>query len=105
MPETTYNDDDLVYVDPKKKAVVGIVQWSDAGKPQKMEMKLPEKEEAQEDEKPKGRRRPAKKRYYPWGTYRSMKKMFRIEGKEKEIENYKTLDTAIELAVNEPFWD
>lgn len=108
----TYNDDDLVYVDPQKRAVIGIVEWSKEGNPIKLEMESSDKleqepEEEEGKEKGKGTRRPSRKikRYYPWGTYKSMKKLYRIEGKEKEVESYKTLDTAIDLAVNEPFWD
>lgn len=105
MTDATYTDEDLVYIDPEKRKVIGKVEWSAAGDPKKLEM--PGKEEVEEEEQPVKGRRPRKKRkrYYPWGTYKSMKRLYRVEGKEKEIENYRPLDDAIVLAVQEPYWD
>tara|TARA_B100000315_G_C14391366_1_gene502117 strand:- start:288 stop:599 length:312 start_codon:yes stop_codon:yes gene_type:complete len=103
MSDTQYSDDDFVYIDPAKRAVMGKVEWSDNGIPAKMEKK--EKEEDDDKEPKKGKRRKMKKRYYPWGTYRTMKKLFRIEGKEKEVENYKPLDEAMALAEKETYWN
>ena len=97
-----YTDDDLVYVDPAKRTVVAKVTFDSNGKPEELEMVIEDKKGAEKDAPKKKKPR---KRYYPWGTYRTMKKQYRIEGKEKEIENYKKLDDAIKLAVEEPFWD
>jgi len=94
----TYSDNDLVYVDPKTRQVIGFLEWSRSGKPKPKLMEVSEKEEG---EKRKRRR----KQYYPWGTYRSMKRVYRIEGKEKEAENTRTFDEALTKATNEPFWD
>jgi hypothetical protein len=125
VPKTAerYNDEDLVYVDPKTRVVMGFVEWSNAGKPKP----LPVKEHIEEDDDEaapapaaeKGSEAPAKPakggrpvrvrrtRYCPWGTYRSMKRVYKIEGKvrDNKDENRKTLDEAIELAMKEPFWD
>ena len=128
--ETVYNDDDLVYVDPDAKTVVGRVEFDDKGKAKKRERpslvadvdddesdaKIEPKAEAKPDAKPvpapRGRggrdRRPPRKprtRYYPWGTYRTMKKIYKIEGKVFEAERTQTLDDVMEKALQEPYWD
>ncbi len=123
----TYNDEDLVYVDPDAKAVVGRVEFNDKGlaKPLAMPPKFAEPEDpvvaagaAEPEAKPdaaakpalKGKidRRPARKprtRYYPWGTYRTMKKIYKIEGKIPEPERTLTLNDVMEKALQEPYWD
>ena len=109
----TYKDEDLVYVDPKERKVVGIVEWSKAGNPKPLPMKdmvVEEEDDAKEDTKSskdadKGKRRVRRQRFYPWGTYRSMKRIYKLEGKVPREENTKTLDEVIEKALNEPFWD
>ena len=63
-----YHDDDLVYVDPKTRAVVGPVEFDAEGRPIS-------KRYVTEDEEEDWRK------FYPWGTYRSMKSAFRLEGK------------------------
>jgi hypothetical protein len=102
-----YKDDDLVYVDPKKRTVVGRVEWAKNGNPKPMEMKESTEVNEEGDAKKKGfvRRGPPRKRYYPWGTYRTMKKLYRIEGREKDTEQYNTLDEAMAKSATEPFWD
>lgn len=96
MSTQQYQDTDLVYVDPETKEVVGKVEW-------KGEQPLPRQREEKEEEKP-GRRR--RKRFYPFGTYRAMKKVFRLEGKKKEAENsYISFEEAVEKLSQEPFWD
>ncbi|KKW40226.1 MAG: hypothetical protein UY87_C0026G0019 [Candidatus Peribacteria bacterium GW2011_GWC2_54_8] len=103
MSDQQYIDDDFVYVNPSKRAVLGKVEWQPSGNPKKMEKKLADDDE--EEETTKERKRRKKKQYYPWGTYRTMKKLFRVEGKEKEIENYKPLEEAMGLALRETYWD
>jgi hypothetical protein len=120
-----YRDDDLVYVDPEKRTVVGLVEWSKTGNPKSLLMKEEEVEEEEVKEEPaktaaaapakpgvkgkpldKGRRpRVRRQRFYPWGTYRSMKRIYKIEGKIPREENQKTLDEVMEKALKEPFWD
>jgi hypothetical protein len=118
-----YKDDDLVYVDPDLRKVVGLVEFSKAGNPKSLVMK--EVEEDEEDGKEelvatatpakgkddKGRkdraprRRVRRQRFYPWGTYRSMKRIYKLEGKVHREETQKTLDEVMEKALQEPFWD
>ena len=104
----TYNNEDLVYVNPETREVVGLLQWNQDGTSKVLEMK--EQKVIQDDtEEDNGKRKRGKrhrrKRYYPWGTYLTMKKLYKIEGKHREVENYKELDDAISLAMKEPFWD
>jgi len=66
MP-SDYKDEDLVYVDPRKRAVVGIVEWSADGNPKKLEMESTEKIDDDDDDgkekgKGKGGRMPRKRK-------------------------------------------
>lgn len=100
MDEPQYKDDDLVYVDPRARAVIGKVEWSNAGLSKPLPMK---EEETEEGDDGKRRRRT---RYYPWGTYRSMKKVFKIgDWKHSQGDRQIPLDQAIEKAMEEPYWD
>ncbi|MDD5623276.1 MAG: hypothetical protein PHI23_01035 [Candidatus Peribacteraceae bacterium] len=97
----TYKDDDFVYVDPDTRTVVGLVQWSKNGTPKPLPRPSKEREEEGEGEEKRHRR----KRYFPWGSYRSMKKLFHLEGKEKEAERSLPLEEALAKAQKEPYWD
>jgi|GEM_PF-374693 len=127
-----YNDDDLVYVDPDAKAVVGKVEFKENGLPIPKEMPSKFAEPADDEPEPaaespaegtakpevaapakpglKGKvdRRPPRKprkRYYPWGTYKTMKKIYKLEGKVFDAERTLTLDDVMEKALQEPYWD
>ncbi len=107
-----YKEDDLVYVDPDAKTVVGLVEWNTAGRPKALAMKsavveIDDEPAAEPGAKPKGRvpMRPRRIRYYPWGTYRSMKRVYKLEGKPVRVEQTNTLEEVIEKALKEPFWD
>jgi len=109
-----FRDDDLVYVDPDTRTVVGVVEWTKSGEPKP---RLRPTDEIESDEEPahdpaskKGskptfKRRKKREKYYPWGTYRAMKRIYKIEGKEKWNPPDHTLDDVIEKALKEPFWD
>ena len=99
---TSYQDTDLVYVDTDNRVVLGLLQWTKNGNPQPLEK--PAKEE-KVPEKGKPRKRRQRKEYYPWGTYRTMKRLYRLEGKEKEIDKYQSFDEALQKATHEAFWD
>jgi hypothetical protein len=114
MSDQSYKDDDLVYVNPKTRTVVGRVEFDKNDKPKSLEMKIPdlsdssaETDSDQDDSKmnkKKGRKpRKPKKRYYPWGTYRSMKKIYRLEGKVKEEEGNQTLAEVFKKPLEETF--
>ena len=98
QPAAQYKDGDLVYVDPDTRTVVGPLEWSRNGNPRSLP--VPPK-----PEKEKEGRRGSGKKYYPWGTYRSMKHVFRLEGKPVKTESTQTLDEAIAKAMTQPFWD
>jgi len=102
---TDYSDNDLVYVDPNKKEIVGRVEWTKDGVVKPLEMKENEELHKDKDDDPKKQKRRPRKRNYPWGTFRSIKKLYKTHGKEKEVENYKTFNDALERALQEPFWD
>ena len=93
-----------------------MVEFTKAGNPKPLLMK--EAVEEEEDDEPKtdvkadatkGKDRPKRRvrrqRFYPWGTYRSMKRIYKLEGKIPRTENTKTLDEVMEKALVEPFWD
>ncbi len=128
VQQAEYKDDDLVYVDPDKREVIGLVQWSNSGKPKPLLVRsaFPEPPAPPvvaapapatpaaapaEDPKRKGGRkpreggRPVRQRFYPWGTYRSMKKIFKVAGKIHEERRSMPLEEAIERCQNDPFWD
>ncbi len=116
--KAAYQDDDLVYVDPQAKIVVGKVEFDAAGrpKPKPLPTATSETSETHEEDvqqthdapkKGRGRGRPRtpRIRYCPWGTYRSMKHVFKLEGKPPRVESDKTLDEVMEKALREPFWN
>lgn len=116
VQQAEYKDDDLVYVDPDKREVIGLVQWSNSGKPKPLVMRprdeaptetQPEQSaDAEKGKKPrKPRGRPVRQRFYPWGTYRSMKKIFKVAGKIHEERRAMPLEEAIERCQQDPFWD
>jgi hypothetical protein len=109
-----YRDDEIVYVDPDTRLVVGRLEWSRSGNPKSMPYKAPEPEPEAPKEKPKEgavkgkpeRRRGSGRKNYPYGTYKSMKNAFRLEGKQKKGDpTGVTLDDVIEKALAQPFWD
>jgi hypothetical protein len=108
-PVSAYKDDDLVYVDPDTRTVVGMVEWNKNGNPKSMPVKeeaaAPEGTPATDKKGDKKERRRSGRKYYPWGTYKSMKNIYRLEGKQKKTEPNKTLDQVIDIALEQPFWD
>ncbi len=103
-----YKDDDLVYVDPETRSVVGIVEWDKTGeKPLSKAYVAPVIAVDPLKAKGKGKdesKRSFWRRMYPWGTYRSMKRIFKVEGKIKDAEPNKTLEEVLPKALNEAFW-
>ena len=67
-----------------------------------MKQETVEEEEEPAKEKPVRKRR---QRYYPWGTYRSMKRVYKIDGKHRSEPSTRTFEEVIEQALKEPFWD
>lgn len=98
----TYADSDFVYVDPATKQVVGKVEWTKDGLPK--EKKYVEPVIASEKKKKDEQRKPSRRKLYPWGSYRSMKRIYRLEGKVKEAESNETLDQVLPKALESAFW-
>jgi len=110
----TFSDSDLVYIDPNNRTVIGPVEWLPSGKAKAMP--IPErkgdsdaaegtKEKEQEKEKGHRKRRSNRKQYYPWCSYRTARRVYRVEGKEKEPERSRPLEEAMQKAVAQPYWD
>lgn len=87
-----YSDDDLVYVDPDTREVVKKVEWDAKDNPQSLAYK--------KDKEGASRRR---RSFFPWGTYRSMKRIYRLEGKKEEEVLKKTLHEVFEKPLEETF--
>lgn len=94
-----WKDDDLVYVDPDTSTVVGRLEWNRNGNPKPMP--IVRKDSDDKD----GKRRGGWRKFYPWGTYKSMKGAFKVAGKQRKKEPTKTLEQVIEVALKEPYWD
>ncbi|NOS67812.1 MAG: hypothetical protein HOO67_05635 [Candidatus Peribacteraceae bacterium] len=98
-PASTWNPDDLVYVDPDTNSVVGKVAFGNNDNPKSLPYVAKEAPDA------KGEKRRSWRKFYPWGTFRSMKNVFKVEGKPRKKEPTKTLNEVIEVALKEPYWD
>lgn len=98
MPE--YADSDFFYFDTEKRVIIGPVQWSKTGTVQPLEK--PETPGEGPERKWRGKRR---KEYYIWGTYRSLKRLYNLEGKTRREENTQTLDEAMERSLKDPYWN
>ncbi len=96
-----YKDDDLVYVDPDTRTVVGRVEW---GKNDKPLSKAFVPATVAPGTKGKEEKRSFWRKVYPWGTYKSMKRIFKVEGKIKDPEPNRTLEEVLPKALNEAFW-
>lgn len=98
-----YKDDDLVYVDPETRTVVGIVEWNKTGeKPVSKAYIAPKPDPAKPGKEVS--KRSLWRKVYPFGTYRSMKRIYKVEGKIKDAEPNKTFEEVLPKALNEAFW-
>jgi hypothetical protein len=94
-----YKDDDLVYVDPETRTVVGRVEWTKNDRPKS----LPYKSSKTEKKEEAGRRAYSRK-HFPWGTYRSMRRIYKVEGKVKDPEPNRSLEEVLPKALKETYW-
>lgn len=101
-PAGPYRDDDLVYVDPETKTVVGRVEWGKNDKPKSLPYKRLESAAAGKDAK--ADRGQFWRKHFPWGTYKSMRKIYKLEGKVKEAEPNKTLEEVLPKALSQAYW-
>jgi len=101
MSDEVYLPSDFVYVDGENRKVVGRVQWKEDGTP--VPLKKPE---PPADNRPDRKGRAPRVRYYPWGTYETMNRIYRLEGKKESTqEGSIDLDTAVAKLQEEPFWN
>lgn len=100
----SYKDDDLVYVDPETRMVVGIVEFGVNEQPKSLTYK-PVAPVVKDPKKPGERPKGFWRKVYPFGTYRSMKRIFKVEGKIKDPEPNKTLEEVLPKALSEAFWE
>ncbi len=101
-PIVSYKDDDLVYVDPETRSVIGFVEWDKTG-----EKPLSKAYVASAAPLTKGKeesKRSFWRKVYPFGTYRSMKRIYKVEGKIKDPEPNKTLEEVLPKALGSAFW-
>lgn len=94
-------DGDFFYFDPEKKAIIGPVEWTKNGNVKPL-LKPARPEEGGGERRRYGKPR---KEYYIWGTYRSLKRLYNLEGKSREGESTQTLDEAMGRALREPYWN
>ncbi|OGJ59552.1 hypothetical protein A2881_03100 [Candidatus Peribacteria bacterium RIFCSPHIGHO2_01_FULL_55_13] len=102
MSDSPYNDDDLVYADPEKRIIVGKVEFGKNGSAKPLQMPEVIRPPKEGDERRRGKPR---KRFYPWGTYKTMRKLYKIDGGVVEADRQITLDLAMEKSAKEPFWN
>jgi len=104
---TDYTDDSFVYVDPNARSVMGIVQWLPNGKAKPLP--VPERTESAEGGKPGEKQRhfhrKPKQHYFPWCSYRTAKRVYRVAGKDRETEVTRPLEEALTKSLQEPYWD
>ncbi len=98
-----WKDDDFVYVDPETRTVIGRVEWAREGIP--ILKKIVAAAPATEEKGQKKERRFHGRDTYPWGTYRSMKRIYRLEGKVRDADVNATLDAILPKALSQAFWD
>jgi len=96
----SYLDTNFFYFDPEKRAVIGPVEWTKTGDVKPLEKPAPPVEAGG-----RVRRGRPRKDYYIWGTYRSLKRLYNLEGKSKREESTQTLDEAMARSLVEPYWN
>ncbi len=106
-----YKDDDLVYVDPDQKKVIGKVEFGKNDKPKSLAYKpivvapkAPDAAPAKGGKPDKKERGQFWRKFYPFGTYKSMRKIYKLEGKVKEAEPNRTFEEVLPRALSEAYW-
>ncbi len=107
MTDQNFNDEQFVYVDPELRLAIGAVEWDSDGNAIPKQWPRKEREHPSGGkEKLKVRRQPHE-RFYPWGAYKTVSKIYRLQGKakEKELDRYIPLENAIGKLQEEPYWN
>jgi hypothetical protein len=95
---TEYKDSDFVYVDIPNKKIIGLVEWDKNGNAVKKEYI----DERKAEEKPKFVRKT--KRYYSWCSALTARRVYSVDGKFTEENNYGTFEDVFTKAVHETYW-
>jgi len=103
MPE--YADSDFLYFDTRTRTVIGPVQWTPLGNVKPLERPLEPDRPQKEGAPPRRIHRSREKEYYIWGSYRSLKRLYNLEGKPKNVERTQTLDEAMARSSTEAYWE
>jgi len=103
MPE--YSDSDFLYFDTRTRTVIGPVQWTATGNVKPLEKPEEPERPVKEGAPPRRMHRHREKEYYIWGSYRSLKRLYNLEGKPKNVERTQTLDEAMARSSAEAYWD
>lgn len=104
-PAPQYADTDLVYVDPDTRKVVGKVEWNKNDKPKSLAYQPSPEAVQKRGGKPGDEKKMRWRKFFPWGTYRSMKRIYKVDGKMKEAEPNRTLEEVLPKALNQAFWN
>ena len=107
MSDSAFQANDFVYVDTDLKKAIGLVEWDKNGNPVPKEWPRVQKDPPPDAEgKPKRPARKPRARYYPWGSYHTMCKLYKLEGKvkDKDTDDYIKLDDAIAKLQDQPYW-
>ncbi len=92
----------MVYVDPDTNSVIGPVEWSRNGNPKSMPVK---RQLSEADAEKEVSRRGRWRKFYPFGTYKSMKNVFKVAGKQKRKDPNHTLEEVLPKALEQAFWN
>lgn len=107
-----YRDDDLVYVDPESRTVIGRVEWGKNDKPKSLPYRPVERpvkdgtpsSKTKTGTKEKSDRGQFWRKNFPWGTFRSMRRIYKLRGKVKDPEPNRSLDEVLPRALQEAYW-
>lgn len=97
IPE--YKETDFVYVDVPNKKIIGLVEWDKNGNAVKKEYVVAET--ADEDGKKRVRK---SKRFYPWCSVLTAKRVYNVAGKYIEENDYESFDEVFSKALKETYW-
>ena len=102
-----FKDEDLVYVDPDTRKVVGFVEFSRNDKPKSLAYAPSDEAIVKRGGKPGSddAKRFRWRKFFPWGTYKSMRRIYRLDGKPKDAEPNRTLEEVLPKALKDAYWN